>query len=40
VTLYRGKNPVRKNLPETEALQALIELIREEGEWKNPAKME
>ncbi len=40
VTLYRGKNPVRKNLPETEALQALIELIREEGEWKDPAKVD
>jgi (E)-4-hydroxy-3-methylbut-2-enyl-diphosphate synthase len=36
VTLYRGMKPVRKNIPEEEALEALIELIRKEGEWSDP----
>lgn len=36
VTLYKGRDPVRKNLPETEALQALIELMKLEGDWIEP----
>jgi len=33
VTLYRGKEVVRKNLDEKEAVDELIELIKEDGPW-------
>lgn len=36
ITLYRRQEPVRKNIPESEALDALIELIKKEGDWKEP----
>lgn len=36
VNLYKGKKPVRKGIPETEAPQALIALIKENGDWKEP----
>lgn len=36
VHLYRGKTLVRKNVPEEEALNALIELIKEDGKWIEP----
>ena len=36
VTLYKGGDPVHKNLPEQEALQALINLMKEEGDWIDP----
>jgi (E)-4-hydroxy-3-methylbut-2-enyl-diphosphate synthase len=34
VTLYRGKNIIRKNVDEKEALDALEELIRLNGDWR------
>ncbi len=34
VTLYKGKVPVRRNVPQEEAVDALIELIKENGDWK------
>lgn len=34
VNLYKGKEPVRKGVPESEAVEALIVLIRENGDWK------
>jgi len=34
VHLYQGKTPVRRNIPETEAVNALIDLIKENGDWK------
>jgi len=37
VSLYKGKIPVIKNIPEKEALNALIELIKTEGDWQYPA---
>jgi len=36
VTLYRRQEPVRTNIPESEALEALIDLIRKEGDWRDP----
>ncbi len=38
VTLYRGKRPVQQNIPENEALTALIELMKKEGDWTDPPK--
>lgn len=33
VTLYAGKTPVLKNIPEEEALEALIRWLKERGHW-------
>jgi len=33
ITLYEGKNPVRKNIEQSEALDALENLIKERGRW-------
>ena len=34
VTLYKGKTPVRRNIPETTAVDALVNLIKENGDWR------
>lgn len=36
ITLYKGKTVVKRNIPEAEAVDALIELIREHGDWVQP----
>jgi (E)-4-hydroxy-3-methylbut-2-enyl-diphosphate synthase len=36
VMLYKGQKMVKRNLPEDEALEALITLIKENGDWKEP----
>lgn len=36
VTLYKEKEVVRKNIPEKEAVNQLIELIKENGDWLDP----
>ena len=36
ITLYREKEVVRKNVPEAEAVDALIDLIKQEGCWVEP----
>jgi (E)-4-hydroxy-3-methylbut-2-enyl-diphosphate synthase len=36
ITLYKGKIPVQRNLPEQEALAALIALMKKEGDWIDP----
>ncbi|HHE07918.1 MAG TPA: 4-hydroxy-3-methylbut-2-en-1-yl diphosphate synthase, partial [Chlorobaculum parvum] len=36
ISLYVGKECVEENLPEAEALERLIELIRENGKWVDP----
>jgi len=36
VTLYRGREAVRKNIPEDAALDQLINLLKEEGDWTDP----
>jgi (E)-4-hydroxy-3-methylbut-2-enyl-diphosphate synthase len=33
ITLYKGKEVVKKNIEEKEAVDALVELIREHGDW-------
>jgi (E)-4-hydroxy-3-methylbut-2-enyl-diphosphate synthase len=37
VNLYVGKTPVKFNIPETEAVERLKDLIREHGKWVDPA---
>ncbi len=36
VSLYKGKIPVVKNLPEEKALTALIDLMKQGGDWQDP----
>ena len=33
VTLYKGKTAVMKNIPEDNALEELVKLIKENGDW-------
>lgn len=33
VTLYKGKEPVRRGIPEAEAVEALVQLIKDGGDW-------
>ena len=33
VSLYKGKNVVYKNIPETEAIPLLVKLIKDSGDW-------
>jgi (E)-4-hydroxy-3-methylbut-2-enyl-diphosphate synthase len=34
VSIYKNKNLIRKNIPTAEALPALIEIIKENGDWR------
>jgi (E)-4-hydroxy-3-methylbut-2-enyl-diphosphate synthase len=36
VTLYKEKEVVKRNIPETEAVEELIKLIKENGDWVEP----
>lgn len=36
VTLYKGKQPVEKNIPQEEAIPRLIQLLKREGQWVDP----
>ena len=36
VNLYVGRKPVKFNLPEAEAVERLVDLIREHGQWVEP----
>jgi len=36
VNLYVGREPVRRHIPEEEAVERLIDLIREHGKWVDP----
>lgn len=36
ISLYEGKSLVQKNIPESQALDALVELIRSRGKWIDP----
>ena len=38
VTLYRGREVVRRAIPQEEALDALVDLIREGGDWTEPER--
>jgi (E)-4-hydroxy-3-methylbut-2-enyl-diphosphate synthase len=39
ITLYRGKEVVKRNVPSAKAVDELIELIREDGIWTEPPAM-
>jgi len=36
ITLYKGKDPVQKNIPEEKAIEELILLIKENNDWTKP----
>jgi (E)-4-hydroxy-3-methylbut-2-enyl-diphosphate synthase len=40
ITLYKGKDVVKKNVPSANAVDELIELIKEGGSWIDPASIE
>jgi (E)-4-hydroxy-3-methylbut-2-enyl-diphosphate synthase len=40
VNLYVGKKPVKFNIPEAEAVDRLVDLIREHGRWIGPISQE
>lgn len=40
ITLYRGKEVVKRNVPSAQAVDQLIELIREDGIWIEPDAVE
>ena len=40
ITLYKEKEVVKRNVPEDEAVNALIDLIREHGDWVDAPKAE
>ncbi len=40
INLYVGKTPIKFNIPEAEAVDRLVDLIREHGKWVEPASTE
>jgi (E)-4-hydroxy-3-methylbut-2-enyl-diphosphate synthase len=38
ITLYRGREVVRRNVPQADALAALIELLKADNVWMEPAR--
>jgi (E)-4-hydroxy-3-methylbut-2-enyl-diphosphate synthase len=40
INLYVGKTPIKFNIPEVEAVDRLVDLIREHGKWMEPASEE
>ena len=36
ISLYKGKQCVEMNIPEAEAIDRLVELIRQHGDWRDP----
>ena len=36
INLYVGKTPLKFNIPEAEAVDRLVDLIREHGKWTEP----
>jgi (E)-4-hydroxy-3-methylbut-2-enyl-diphosphate synthase len=37
ISLYRGKEVVNNNIPSVKAVDSLINLIKEDGNWTDPA---
>ena len=37
VSLYKGKECIEKNIPEEQAIEKLITLIKDNGDWTDPA---
>lgn len=40
INLYVGKQPIKFNIPEGEAVERLVDLIREHGKWVEPERVE
>jgi (E)-4-hydroxy-3-methylbut-2-enyl-diphosphate synthase len=40
INLYVGKRPIKFNIPEAEAVDRLVDLIREHGKWVEPENQE
>ena len=40
ITLYRSKDVVKKNVPAKQAVDELINIIREDGNWIDPQLVE
>ncbi|HTL57564.1 MAG TPA: (E)-4-hydroxy-3-methylbut-2-enyl-diphosphate synthase [Candidatus Limnocylindrales bacterium] len=40
INLYVGKTPIKFNIPEAEAVDRLVDLIKEHGKWMEPATPE
>jgi (E)-4-hydroxy-3-methylbut-2-enyl-diphosphate synthase len=40
INLYVGKKPIKFNIPEVEAVDRLVDLIREHGKWVEPEPQE
>ena len=40
INLYVGKTPIKFNIPEAEAVDRLVDLIREHGKWVEPERVE
>ncbi|MEI6749638.1 MAG: flavodoxin-dependent (E)-4-hydroxy-3-methylbut-2-enyl-diphosphate synthase, partial [Bacteroidota bacterium] len=36
ISLYKGRNLICKNIAQAEAVDALISLLKEYGDWKEP----
>jgi (E)-4-hydroxy-3-methylbut-2-enyl-diphosphate synthase len=36
ISLYKGRDCIRKNIPEKEALEAMIQMIKDFGDWEEP----
>ena len=39
INLYVGREPVNFNIPESEAVECLVDLIKEHGKWTEPAEL-
>jgi (E)-4-hydroxy-3-methylbut-2-enyl-diphosphate synthase len=37
ITLYRGRNPVKHGIPQEQGVEALVNLLKEDGMWSEPA---
>jgi (E)-4-hydroxy-3-methylbut-2-enyl-diphosphate synthase len=40
ITLYRSKDVVKRNVPSAQAVDELINIIKEDGSWIDPASIE
>ncbi len=40
INLYVGKQPIKFNIPESEAVDRLVDLIREHGKWVEPERVD
>jgi (E)-4-hydroxy-3-methylbut-2-enyl-diphosphate synthase len=40
IALYRGQEVIKKSVPEAKAVDELIELMREDGKWFEPVRLE